>query len=219
MPLPVYILAWLAFVPALTPSRNAWHCAGSTSQRCQAPAPLALGAYGAHALRPTGPDAEYYISTFDRASRYHLTHSLLIAAAPLARCAAGQVLCKPQRLLSCGLCLTHRAASSRRAASNGCAGTCLRRRPSLVGGLATLGIVLFSGRSVVDLDADSLKSLACDLASEERVLTAGSPVVQLLRYRPAAGQVVRQICPIWVRHRTNHADPLCSSLGQTASAM
>ena len=52
---------------------------------------VALGAYGAHALRPTGPDAEYYISTFDRASRYHLTHSLLIAAAPLARCARGQL--------------------------------------------------------------------------------------------------------------------------------
>jgi len=48
---------------------------------------VALGAYGAHALKPTGPDADYYVSTFDRASRYHLTHSLLIAAAPLARCA------------------------------------------------------------------------------------------------------------------------------------
>ena len=105
---------------------------------------VALGAYGAHTLRPTGPDADYYISTFDRASRYHLTHSLLIAAAPLARCAQ-QHPCH---------CLTTKQ-SMHSAQQDRChhedsdivvAGT--RRRPSLVGGLAALGIVLFSGRCV-----------------------------------------------------------------------
>lgn len=43
---------------------------------------VALGAYGAHGLHPADP---YFTDTFDRANKYHLTHSLLIAAAPLAR--------------------------------------------------------------------------------------------------------------------------------------
>ena len=70
---------------ALTPSRRLKVAALSGASA------VALGAYGAHTLRPTGPDADYYVTTFDRASRYHLTHSLLIAAAPLARCASHQL--------------------------------------------------------------------------------------------------------------------------------
>ncbi len=44
---------------------------------------VALGAYGAHGLRPADPK---FLDTFDRGNKYHLVHSLLLAATPSARC-------------------------------------------------------------------------------------------------------------------------------------
>ena len=48
---------------------------------------VALGAYGAHGLHPKDP---YFATTFDRGNKYHLMHSLLLAAAPLSGCARSQ---------------------------------------------------------------------------------------------------------------------------------
>ena len=43
---------------------------------------VALGGYGTHMLHPEDPK---YTTIFGVANTYHMTHSLLIAAAPLAR--------------------------------------------------------------------------------------------------------------------------------------
>lgn len=43
---------------------------------------VGLGAYGAHAFKPTDPK---FATVYERGNRYHLIHSLLLAAAPHAR--------------------------------------------------------------------------------------------------------------------------------------
>lgn len=43
---------------------------------------MALGAYGAHALKPEDP---HYKMIFERANHYHMAHSLLLALSPVAR--------------------------------------------------------------------------------------------------------------------------------------
>lgn len=43
---------------------------------------VVLGAYGAHGFHPADPK---YTNTFNRGNQYHLMHSLLLAAAPIAR--------------------------------------------------------------------------------------------------------------------------------------
>lgn len=44
---------------------------------------VAMGAYGAHGLKPADP---YFAEVFKRANHYHMIHSLFLLAAPLARC-------------------------------------------------------------------------------------------------------------------------------------
>jgi Protein of unknown function (DUF423) len=43
---------------------------------------VGLGAYGAHAFHPKD---KHFVGVFDSGNKYHLIHSLLIAAAPVAR--------------------------------------------------------------------------------------------------------------------------------------
>ena len=43
---------------------------------------VALGAYAAHGFKPQDP---YYTVVFERANKYQMMHSLLLAAAPIAR--------------------------------------------------------------------------------------------------------------------------------------
>lgn len=45
-------------------------------------ASVALGAYGAHGFKPQDP---HFTEVFKRANHYHMIHSLLLLAAPLAR--------------------------------------------------------------------------------------------------------------------------------------
>lgn len=45
---------------------------------------VVAGAYGAHKLKPS-KDPAMFNEVFDRGSRYHLIHSLLLAAAPITK--------------------------------------------------------------------------------------------------------------------------------------
>lgn len=51
---------------------------------------VALGAYGAHALKPADP---HFLDTFERGNKYHLIHSLLLAVAPHTRCDSVETQC------------------------------------------------------------------------------------------------------------------------------
>ena len=89
---------------------------------------VGLGAYNAHAFRPKDPA---FRDVFQRGNDYHLLHSLLLAAAPVAR-RPNLVNSEPNTLVLLWVLLFS-----------------LKSCRLQVGGLTSVGILLFSGTCYV----------------------------------------------------------------------